>query len=297
MCIRDSFTTQPFSKFDTIYMVTPLMDADLHKLINSNVNITKQHHQIFIYQILRGLKAIHSANVLHRDLKPKNILVNKSTELKICDLGMGRDDTGPSLRMTLLEEVATPYYRAPEGILFKNYSYDKSVDVWACGCILGELILRKPVFPGKSSPELIQLIIDLIGTPTKEEIEKIDKARYKEFILSLEPKKPKDFNSVFVNSEPLAVDLLQKIFVLDPEKRISVDQALAHPYLKDWHDPDDEPVANSVFVLESIEGLSVEEYRELIWKEIEHYQQRNKQQHTDQYTFTTQVSQTTQQSS
>jgi len=281
--IVEIFATQPKEKFDTIFVVSPLMDTDLHKLINSNTTLSKEHHQLFIYQLLRGLKCLHSANVLHRDLKPKNILVNKTLELRICDLGMGRGESGPSLRMTLLEQVATPYYRAPEGILFKNDSYDKSVDVWASGCILAELLLRKPIFPGNSSPELIKLIIDLLGTPTDEELDKIPKSKYKEFIASLPQQPKRDFKQIFLSAEPLAIDLLQKILVFDPEKRITVEQALQHPYLEEWHDSADEPVAESTFIPSETAGakadkvITLEEFRELIWKEVEYYQKKKQQ--------------------
>eukprot|EP01120_Amphizonella_sp_Union-15-10_P015631 TRINITY_DN8079_c0_g1_i1.p1 TRINITY_DN8079_c0_g1~~TRINITY_DN8079_c0_g1_i1.p1 ORF type:complete len:377 (-),score=44.90 TRINITY_DN8079_c0_g1_i1:105-1235(-) len=279
----DLFVTQSKASFDTIYMVFPLMDMDLHKLINSGAKITNQHNQLFTYQILRGLKYLHSASVLHRDLKPKNILVNSNGELRIGDLGMGRGESGPSLRMTLLEEVATPYYRAPEGILSKTDSYDRSVDVWACGCTLAELILKRPIFPGKSSPELISLIIDTIGSPTQDELEKIPDSRYKEFLKSL-PRKPKcNFRDLFLNADPLALDLLEKVFVWDPEKRITVEQALAHPYLKELHDPKDEPAANSLFIsVETGEGSSKDyltpsrdQLRGLIWKEITYFLDKN----------------------
>ena len=111
--------------------------------------MSDEHIQFFLYQILRGLKYVHSCGILHRDLKPSNLLLNTTCDLKICDFGLARvadpdhDHTG-----FLTEYVATRWYRAPE-ILLGSPVYTKGVDMWAVGCILGEMISNKPLFPGK----------------------------------------------------------------------------------------------------------------------------------------------------
>jgi serine/threonine protein kinase len=143
--------------FTDVYMVTELMETDLHRIIYSKQKLSIEHVQYFIYQVLRGLKYIHSCRVLHRDLKPSNLLVNSNCDLKICDFGLARGihtaSTEPSHpdepRQTLLltEYVVTRWYRAPE-IMLACHEYSYPVDVWSVGCIFAELILRKPYFPG-----------------------------------------------------------------------------------------------------------------------------------------------------
>ena len=133
-----------YGDFEELYIVLDYMDTDLHKIIYSSNVITDEHIQYFIYQILRGLKYIHSANVIHRDLKPSNILVNSNCHLKICDFGLAR---GYQEADYLTEYVVTRWYRAPE-IMCSSDAYDYKIDVWATGCILAELLMRNPIFPG-----------------------------------------------------------------------------------------------------------------------------------------------------
>jgi serine/threonine protein kinase len=138
--------------FTDVYLVADLMETDLHRIIYSKQKLTIDHVQYFIYQVLRGLKYIHSCQVLHRDLKPSNLLVNSNCDLKICDFGLARGIRGPEEEgkggtMLLTEYVVTRWYRAPE-IMLACHEYSYPVDVWSVGCIFAELILRKPYFPG-----------------------------------------------------------------------------------------------------------------------------------------------------
>jgi len=134
--------------FEDIYMVTDVMETDLHRVIYSKQPLTEEHHAYFVHQIIRGLVYLHSAHVVHRDLKPSNLLVNKDCSLKICDFGLARvlslsEDTEDALERT--DYVVTRWYRAPEVVLLAS-NYTIAIDVWAVGCILGELVERKPVF-------------------------------------------------------------------------------------------------------------------------------------------------------
>ena len=150
----------------TRYLVQELMEADLHQIIRSQQNLTDSHYrkywhlnsEYFLYQLCRGLKYIHSANVLHRDLKPGNLLVNADCELKICDFGLARgfSDTPDVTPGFMTEYVATRWYRAPEIMLsFKSYTKASKkhvfiiVDVWSVGCIMAELLGGKPLFKGR----------------------------------------------------------------------------------------------------------------------------------------------------
>ena len=137
--------------FNDVYLVTDLMETDLHRIIYSKQKLSTDHVQYFIYQVLRGMKYIHSCKVLHRDLKPSNLLVNSNCDLKICDFGLARGvdtkEDGRAETMLLTEYVVTRWYRAPE-IMLACHEYSFPIDVWSIGCIFAELILRKPLFPG-----------------------------------------------------------------------------------------------------------------------------------------------------
>ncbi|XP_061568556.1 nemo-like kinase, type 1 [Cololabis saira] len=134
--------------FEEIYVITELMQSDLHKVIVSPQPLTTDHIKVFLYQILRGLKYLHSAGILHRDIKPGNLLVNSNCLLKICDFGLARvEEPDPSRHMT--QEVVTQYYRAPE-VLMGCRHYGSAIDVWSVGCIFAELLGRRILFQAQS---------------------------------------------------------------------------------------------------------------------------------------------------
>jgi len=140
---------KPDSKtgFEDIYFVNDLMETDLHRVIYSHQELTDDHIQYFVYQILRGLLYIHSSSVIHRDLKPSNLLLNKSCDLKICDFGLARGMDVGDTNNGYTEYVVTRWYRAPEVILNASH-YTKALDIWSVGCIMAELLGRTPLFPG-----------------------------------------------------------------------------------------------------------------------------------------------------
>ncbi|KAJ6001149.1 Mitogen-activated protein kinase HOG1 [Penicillium waksmanii] len=140
------------------YLVTDMMTTDLQTLLKTKI-IEDQFTQYFVYQILRGLKYIHSAGVIHRDLKPSNILINENCDLKICDFGLARVQEG---QMT--GYVSTRYYRAPE-IMLTWQKYSEKVDIWSAGCIFAEMILGRPLFPGKDHIDQFCVITQLLGSP------------------------------------------------------------------------------------------------------------------------------------
>eukprot|EP01122_Echinamoeba_exundans_P002229 TRINITY_DN12197_c0_g1_i1.p1 TRINITY_DN12197_c0_g1~~TRINITY_DN12197_c0_g1_i1.p1 ORF type:complete len:410 (+),score=72.30 TRINITY_DN12197_c0_g1_i1:158-1387(+) len=316
--ILDAFATPSRDAYEELYIVCELMDFDLHKLITSSTPLGQDHVKLFMYQLLLGLKCMHSAQVLHRDLKPKNILVNRhSGELKICDLGMGRtgaSEAGRSqLRMTVLTEVATPFYRAPDGILNlseraavkelaspqhpsssesdlassspadpsptpsdstpHSASYTSAVDMWACGCILAELVLRKPLFPGRTNKDLLELIIKILGSPSSDFISRVPEGGYRRMLESSAGTAPQPWSTVFpATTDAALVDLVSKLLRFDPDERITVDQALGHPYLEELHDAEEE----STFIApkfmfpedEEKDSRDVRTYRELLWREV-----------------------------
>ena len=146
-----------------IYLITELMETDLHRILKSDQELTDDHAQYFLYYLLRALKYIHSANIVHRDVKPSNILVNADCTIKICDFGLSRQiDSGLE---DLTEYVVTRFYRAPE-IMLSSHMYTKSVDIWSTGCTFAEILGRKVLFTGGNYIKQIDLIIKLLGTPS-----------------------------------------------------------------------------------------------------------------------------------
>mmetsp|Transcript_13662 Transcript_13662/g.36695 ORF Transcript_13662/g.36695 Transcript_13662/m.36695 type:complete len:392 (-) Transcript_13662:456-1631(-) len=267
--IRDVYL--PFSDgpdFQDVYTVSELMDTDLHQIIASNQPLSDEHTQYFMYQILRALKYIHSALVLHRDLKPSNVLLNGNCDLKVCDFGLARIASPDDQAGFLTAYVATRWYRAPE-IMLSWREYTNAVDVWSVGCILAEIIGRKPLFPGKDYMHQINLITDIIGTPTPEDMQHIHSERARRFMESLPHKPGVPLEQLFPGASAEVLDLLRRVLVFDPAKRISVEEALMHPYLASLHDPEDEPLCDAKFEFDfEGEQLSKEQLREMIYEEV-----------------------------
>ena len=230
--------TNEIGRVSDVYLVYELMDTDLHQIIRSDQTLLDEHCQYFMYQILRGLKYVHSANVLHRDLKPSNILLNANCDLCICDFGLARSMVEEGHMMT--SYVVTRWYRAPE-LLLNSEEYAASIDMWSVGCILAEIIARKPLFPGKDFIHQMHLIIETLGSPEEADLEFISSSYARKYIGAL-PRKPKiDFASLYPRANVLVVDLLERILVFNPHRRISVVEALAHPYLASLHYVSAEP--------------------------------------------------------
>lgn len=170
--------------FNEIYVISELMETDLAQIIKSNQSLTDDHIQFFLYQILRGLKYIHSAGIYHRDLKPRNLLVNSNCDLKICDFGLARADIESlqNNQTVMTDYIATRWYRAPEVILsWKKYT--AAIDVWSVGCILAELIIRKPLLPAASEEEQLSMITKLLGSPSSKLVNQIENEKNREFVL------------------------------------------------------------------------------------------------------------------
>lgn len=178
---------------------------------------------------------------MHRDLKPSNIVVNENCDLKICDFGLARVQDA---QMT--GYVATRYYRAPE-IMLTWQKYDAEVDIWSTGCILAEMLLGKPLFPGTDHINQFSIITDLLGSPPDDVIDTIGSENTLKFVKSLPHREPQPLASKFNDTPADCIDIMEKMLMFDPRKRINATEALAHPYLAPYHDPTDEPVAAEKF--------------------------------------------------
>lgn len=224
---------------DELYMMMELADTDLHRLIQSSCPLSDGHIRVIMYQILSGVKAMHDNGVLHRDLKPGNLLLNKDCELKITDFGLARmipkagsknEEGGASAVISpMTEYVVTRWYRPPELMLAPNGCYDGAIDMWSVGCILGELLARKPMFPGADFMDQLTRVFKVIPVPEPEHRGyTIDKDALK-FLSSLPPA-PADALDKLSKNNALACDLIKKLLCFNPKERLSADAALAHPF-------------------------------------------------------------------
>ncbi|CAM0958337.1 unnamed protein product [Alopecurus aequalis] len=262
-------------EFKDIYVVFELMESDLHQVIKANDDLTPEHYQFFLYQLLRGLKYIHTANVFHRDLKPKNILANADCKLKICDFGLARvaiSDTPTAIFWT--DYIATRWYRAPElcGSFFSKYT--PAIDIWSIGCIFAELLTGKPLFPGKNVVHQLDIITDLLGTPAPETVARIRNEKARRYLSSMRRKKAIPFTHKFPNADPFALNLLERMLAFDPKDRPSAEEALADLYFKNIASVDREPSAQPITKLEfefERRRITKDDIRELIYREILEY--------------------------
>ncbi|XP_020387162.1 mitogen-activated protein kinase 13-like [Rhincodon typus] len=245
--------------FTDIYLVMPFMDADLSKVMGK---LTEEKIQYLLYQILKGLKYIHSTGIIHRDLKPGNLTINKDCGLKIIDFGLARHTDSE-----MTGYVVTRWYRAPEVILNWRH-YTQTVDIWSVGCIFAEMVTGKILFKGKDYLDQLAQIMKVTGTPGTDFIQKLDSIEARHYIRSLPYIKKKDFASLFPNVSPLALDLLEKMLVLDADKRFSAADALSHPYFEPFHDLEDktkpEPFDDSLDQLK----LSVDLWKRHVFQEV-----------------------------
>ncbi len=267
--ILDIVPPRSLKEFQDVYIVSTLMETDLNRIIYSKQPLSTDHVQYFIYQVLRALKYLHSANIFHRDLKPSNLLLNSNCDLQVCDLGLARGvDEGEK---GLTEYVVTRWYRAPE-IMLSCKEYSKAIDVWSTGCIFAELFERKPFFPGDDYIHQLKLICEKVGHPDEDELHFITSPRAKRFILSLPGGGKRTIKEFVPNAPETALDLLDKMLQFNPNSRITVDDALAHPFMKSLHNVQDEPESESLFEFEyEKEELSKERLQRLVWNEILHY--------------------------
>jgi len=181
----------------------------------------------YMQQLVKGIAFCHSHRVLHRDLKPQNLLIDRTGTLKLADFGLARA-FGLPVR-TFTHEVVTLWYRAPE-ILLGGRQYSTPVDIWSVACIFCEMLTSRPLFPGDSEIDQLFRIFRQLGTPTEETWPGVTAlADYKQSFPQWAPS-PLEKSIRELRSDPLALDLLNKMLVYEPSKRISAREALKHPY-------------------------------------------------------------------
>eukprot|EP01053_Blabericola_migrator_P006813 Blabericola_migrator_1__6812@NODE_344_length_9579_cov_221_075799_g277_i0_p3_GENE_NODE_344_length_9579_cov_221_075799_g277_i0NODE_344_length_9579_cov_221_075799_g277_i0_p3_ORF_typecomplete_len362_score59_57Pkinase/PF00069_25/1_6e65Pkinase_Tyr/PF07714_17/2_3e40Kinaselike/PF14531_6/5_4e13Kdo/PF06293_14/8_7e10Pkinase_fungal/PF17667_1/2_9e03Pkinase_fungal/PF17667_1/5e06APH/PF01636_23/0_00065APH/PF01636_23/7_7e02WaaY/PF06176_11/0_00075RIO1/PF01163_22/0_0014FTA2/PF13095_6/25FTA2/PF13095_6/0_11Haspin_ki len=217
------------SRADKLYLVCELLDMDLKSFMRRapNKRLTVLEAKHVSRCLLRGLAHCHTKGIIHRDLKPHNVLVSRDlSSVKLADFGLGRWLHNPS--KTLTHDVVTLWYRAPE-ILLGHCRYDASIDVWAAGCVILELLTGHPLYPGCSEIDTLFKIFNLMGTPTAEEWPEMafeDRAIFPNF-----PGKLRPFEDLGLPEDELLKDLLQRILRVVPEQRPSARECLEHPWL------------------------------------------------------------------
>jgi mitogen-activated protein kinase 15 len=254
-----------------IYLICDYMESDLHAVIRAKI-LEEIHKQYIIYQLLKSLKYMHSGQMLHRDIKPSNILLNSDCQVKVCDFGLARSvvqQHDQAQNPVLTDYVATRWYRAPE-ILLGSTSYTKGVDLWSVGCILGELITNKPIFPGTSTMNQLDRIMEVTGRPSPEDVEAIKSPFAATMLESLPLGRPRALNEMFPSASLEALDLLRTCLAFNPGKRILAKDALRHPYVVQFHNPEDEfecPQVISIPIDDNTK-LTVQDYRERLYIEV-----------------------------
>jgi cyclin-dependent kinase 12/13 len=225
-------------KKGSIYLVFEFMDHDLAGLLDSpnlkapNAQWFKPEHiKCYMKQLLEGLHYLHSNNVLHRDIKASNLLINNQGVLKLADFGLARPVSSKGGNYT--NNVITLWYRPPELLLGAN-SYGPAVDMWSVGCIMAELLYKKPIFPGKTELDQLDLIFRLCGSPTEENwSEARSLVWYDKFCPTARYRSR--LRDVFSNFDTKALDLISRMLALDPKKRITCSEALDSDYF--WSEP------------------------------------------------------------
>ncbi len=230
-----------------VYIVTELMEADLEQIIKSAQPLSLEHVRYLSQQLLCGLGHLHGHAIVHRDVKPSNLLVDSHCRLKVCDLGLARRLLRPALvprgeDALFTDYVVTRWYRAPE-LLLGSRGYTLKVDTWAAGCVVAEMLARRPAFRADDPAGMLRRIAAVIGPPSPADVAAISEsarpsldpaARSFLAALALRPASPSGAGleeALGAGAEAAAaVDAMGGLLRWDAGARFAVDAALAHPF-------------------------------------------------------------------
>lgn len=281
----DLVTNDSEDKFDTVFLVMELCTTDLQKLLKSSLVLSITHIKSFTFQLVRAVRALHKACVVHRDLKPQNILISQQTnnhlQIYLCDFGTGRlvQDDPSVLRQTSLNSVTTAFYCAPEGLLSKDI-YSNSVDMWAIGCIVAEMIKREPLFQGRNAKHQLELIVDLCGKPSNAELCEFPESSKKKFLMEYSVSTREPIETHFPpGADKEAIDIIEKLLTFNPSKRLTSAEAFLHPFLDPFNRRDTENFCSEPFpdLENSGQKFTPEVWRDLLWDEVGRYQREKEE--------------------
>lgn len=214
-----------------LMLVFEYMDGDLKKYMDTQGErgaLKPMVIKSFMYQLLKGIDFCHKNRVLHRDLKPQNLLINKQGQLKLGDFGLARAFGIPV--NTFSNEVVTLWYRAPD-VLLGSRTYNTSIDIWSAGCIMAEMFSGRPLFPGTTNEDQLQRIFRIMGTPTERTWPGI--SNFPEYKTTWQMYATQPLSTILPQIDPVGIELLTSMLQLRPELRISAADALNHPWFHD----------------------------------------------------------------
>uniref|UniRef100_A0A8C7W5C4 cyclin-dependent kinase n=1 Tax=Oncorhynchus mykiss TaxID=8022 RepID=A0A8C7W5C4_ONCMY len=211
----------------SLTLVFEYLDSDLKQYLDNCGNLMSMNNvKIFMFQLLRGLSYCHKRKILHRDLKPQNLLINDKGELKLADFGLARAKSVPT--KTYSNEVVTLWYRPPE-VLLGTTEYSTPIDMWGVGCILFEMATGRPMFPGSSVKEELHLVFRIIGTPKEDSWPGI--SNNDEFRSYMFPEyRPQPLINHVPRLDTEGIDMLTALLLYDTRTRVSAEASLRHPY-------------------------------------------------------------------
>eukprot|EP01064_Diplonema_japonicum_P012418 TRINITY_DN19888_c2_g1_i1.p1 TRINITY_DN19888_c2_g1~~TRINITY_DN19888_c2_g1_i1.p1 ORF type:complete len:407 (+),score=61.31 TRINITY_DN19888_c2_g1_i1:50-1222(+) len=275
----------PHGLYEHVYLITELYTTNLKNVLEEKWVLTEEHRALLIYQLLRGLKCIHSAGCVHRDIKPANLLIKEQDGtyyLSICDLGSGRGIDHPM--MTNTRWVTTRWYVPPEALTrddqlcpyglegsnLKKQELLRGIDLWSTGCVLAELVTGTEIFKDEKGPAAQLLLMSkLLGPPTVSFIEEYLTETSQEFInkILVDTEPPALSSHLGPSSSSVELNLVTQLLCWDPSLRTSVEKFISHEYFTredfDYHDPEDEPGAE-LFDFDSLQGDPLERLKSFV---------------------------------
>ena len=235
--LKSYYKTKAENKSDDEFYLNCIMEYVPLTLSNLIYQNRKKHTKfdpillkLFSYQMLKSIGYLHSLSICHRDIKPNNILIDpKDYTLKLCDFGCAKHLKPTESNISY---ICSRFYRPPELVVGAT-KYTTQVDVWSIGCVIAELVLNRPIFPGKSASDQLMEIIKVLGTPTNDQIKYMGgKPINVDKLPKCVKKKWKDYFKG-KSSDLLFIDLVEKLLIYEPDKRLGPYRAMCHPFFND----------------------------------------------------------------